>query len=106
MDSQKWHEARIVGLATSPDRTRFAFASADEILSVWDLYDAPGGTRSAFSAVQRRGDVRRWDGVLGKSSARFLCVERASANTRQQREAAAWRRRDADRPSPLRAMPA
>ena len=66
MDSQKWHEARIVGLATSPDRTRFAFASADEILSVWDLYDAPGGTRSAFSAVQRRGDVRRWDGVLGQ----------------------------------------
>ena len=66
MDSQKWHEARIVGLATSPDRTRFAFASADEILSVWDLYDAPGGTRSAFSAVQRRGDVRRWDDVLGQ----------------------------------------
>ena len=61
---------RMVGMAVSPDRTRFAALSTQEVITYWHLYGAPGGRRSAFSAVQqayqRRGDVRRWDGVLGQ----------------------------------------
>ena len=57
---------RMLGMAVSPDRTRFAALAREEVITYWHLYDAPSRTRSAFSAVQRRGDVRRWDGVLGQ----------------------------------------
>ena len=65
---------RMVGMAVSPDRTRFAALSTQEIITYWHLYDV--GRRSAFSAVQqayqRRGDVRRWDGVFGGGPGQVL----------------------------------
>ena len=67
---------RMVGMAVSPDRTRFAALSTQEVITYWHLYGAPGGRRSAFSAVQqayqRRGDVRRWDGVFGGGPGQVL----------------------------------
>ena len=58
---------RMVGMAVSPDRTRFAALSTQEVITYWHLYGARGSTFSAVQqAYQRRGDVRRWDGVLGQ----------------------------------------
>ena len=67
------NDHRMVGMAVSPDRTRFAALSTQEVITYWHLYGARGSTLSAVQqAFQRRGDVRRWDGVFGGGPGQVL----------------------------------
>ena len=67
------NDHRMVGMAVSPDRTRFAALSTQEVITYWHLYGARRSTLSAVQqAFQRRGDVRRWDGVFGGGPGQVL----------------------------------